>query len=102
MNNSQLDSIEFDVNGSARVGIHLAATNPINTALGTAVPPGTATVAVPGGTAVPSAVLIGLVAARWIPTRAEPFTSNSMLSNCELFIHIPINIVPPGQPFQRI
>ena len=45
MNNSQLDSIEFDVNGSARVGIHLAATNPINTALGTAVPPGTATVA---------------------------------------------------------
>src|SRR5436190_15285204 len=30
VNNSQLDNIEFDLNGSARVGIHLAATNPIN------------------------------------------------------------------------
>ena len=50
MNNSQFDNIEFDLSGSARVGIHLAATNPINTTLGTAVPPGTATVA-PGSMA---------------------------------------------------
>src|SRR5437763_1223953 len=50
MNNSQFDNIEFDLNGSARVGIHLAATNPINTTLGTAVAPGTATVA-PGSMA---------------------------------------------------
>src|SRR6266480_3942471 len=45
MNNSQFDNIEFDLNGSARVGIHLAATNPINTTLGTALAAGTATVA---------------------------------------------------------
>ncbi|PYU65510.1 MAG: hypothetical protein DMG49_24075, partial [Acidobacteria bacterium] len=50
MNNSQFDNIEFDLNGSARVGIHLAATNPINTTLGAAVAPGTATVA-PGSMA---------------------------------------------------
>lgn len=50
MNNSQFDNIEFDLNGSARVGIHLAATNPINTTLGAAVAPGTATVA-PGSLA---------------------------------------------------
>ncbi len=50
MNNSQFDNIEFDLKGKARVGIHLAATNPINTTQGTAVAPGTATVA-PGSMA---------------------------------------------------
>ena len=45
VNNSQFDNIEFDLNGSARVGIHLAATNTINTTLRTAVSHGTATVA---------------------------------------------------------
>src|SRR5437660_966763 len=50
MNDSQFDNIEFDLKGSARVGIHLAATNPINTTLGAAVAPGTATVA-PGSMA---------------------------------------------------
>ena len=66
-----------------------------------AIVPG-ATVAVPWDTAVLSVVLIVLVAARWIPTRAEPFRSNSMLSNWELFTPNAINIVAPGEPFQRI
>src|SRR5205085_6615096 len=44
MNNSQFENIDFDCNNLARIGIHLAATNTINTTLGTAVAPGSQTV----------------------------------------------------------